>query len=347
MSKTGRGGTSTRLPDPTGDLAGLGVGPTEERLYRTLLRHGPATVGRLAELAGGLTEAQVRRQVPRLVDLGLVSRLPGRPVRLVPGPPEAAIEALAARRLEELNRSRATTPLLVEEALFGAHSRPEDLLELVTGQEAVARRFVHLYETAQDEVLFLVLPPYALGPTDPDHPQQAGPTRPGLRVQSIYDPSALETPEVLAFVALCMEHGEEARIGEVPLKLVIADRRSAMLPLTSGGVVESSLVIHASALLDALVSLFDVLWRAAVPFPVAGDRAGDENAARETQVVALLMAGVTDEAIARQLGVSSRTVQRDVRKICADLGAVTRFQAGLKLSRSRSRRDRTDGVSDS
>lgn len=342
MATNRRGGIPTPGLDIAGSrLAGLGVGPVEEWLYRILLRYGPATLGELTTRAAGtVSVGQLRRLVPRLVDLGLVSRLPGRPIRLVPAPPEAAIDALAARRLEELNRGRAATTELLEEASFGANSRPEQLVELITGQEAVARRFVHPLETAQEEMRAFVLPPYALDPADPDHPQKSAPVKPGLRIRGIYDPVALQSPAMLARVAGYVARGEDARIGEVPLKLILADHRTALLPLTYGGAINSALVIHASALLDALVSLFEVLWRAAVPFPVAngrggdgrgGDgRGGDDNAARETQVLALLVAGVSDDAIARRLGVSSRTVQRDIRKICDDLGAVTRFQAGFK-----------------
>ena len=50
-------------------------------------------------------------------------------------------------------------------------------------------------------------------------------------------------------------------------------------------------------------------------------------------VLNLLAAGLTDDAMARHLGVSVRTVQRRVREICARLGARTRFQAGLQARR--------------
>ncbi|MFC7641848.1 helix-turn-helix domain-containing protein [Streptosporangium lutulentum] len=46
-------------------------------------------------------------------------------------------------------------------------------------------------------------------------------------------------------------------------------------------------------------------------------------------MLALLAAGLKDDAIARQLDVSLRTVQRRVRSLCDHLGAGTRFQAGL------------------
>jgi DNA-binding NarL/FixJ family response regulator len=37
--------------------------------------------------------------------------------------------------------------------------------------------------------------------------------------------------------------------------------------------------------------------------------------------------------VARQLGISQRTVERDIRKMMDDLNATTRFQAGVQAAR--------------
>ncbi|MEH1126371.1 helix-turn-helix domain-containing protein [Micromonospora sp. CPCC 206061] len=46
-------------------------------------------------------------------------------------------------------------------------------------------------------------------------------------------------------------------------------------------------------------------------------------------LLGLLAAGLTDEAIARTLGVSLRTIQRRIHDLLLELGVTTRFQAGL------------------
>jgi DNA-binding NarL/FixJ family response regulator len=43
-------------------------------------------------------------------------------------------------------------------------------------------------------------------------------------------------------------------------------------------------------------------------------------------------AGATDATIARQTGVSQRTVERRVRALMEQLGAGTRFQAGVQAA---------------
>ena len=50
-------------------------------------------------------------------------------------------------------------------------------------------------------------------------------------------------------------------------------------------------------------------------------------------ILELLDAGLKDEAIARQLGVSLRTVQRAVRLVSLTLGVQSRFQLGAEATR--------------
>ena len=56
---------------------------------------------------------------------------------------------------------------------------------------------------------------------------------------------------------------------------------------------------------------------------------GDERGA----VLELLMLGSKDESISRQLGISLRTVRRRVAELMDELGAGTRFQAGVESAR--------------
>ncbi|MFG3552355.1 hypothetical protein [Streptomyces sp. NPDC047725] len=68
------------------------------------------------------------------------------------------------------------------------------------------------------------------------------------------------------------DSGEQARMLEsLPMKLFIVDRRIAMLPapIEPGALVNGVMVVRASALLDALVALFETLWERATPISLA------------------------------------------------------------------------------
>ncbi|MEV0382270.1 helix-turn-helix domain-containing protein [Nonomuraea sp. NPDC050643] len=312
-------------------LEGLGVTVAEETAYRALLRHGPATLSRLAAETGS-SAAAIRRMLPRLEDLGLISRVAGRPLRLVATPPNVAIDILVARRQEEITHSRAAAALLATEVAERSGPHPEEVLEVVSGRDAVARRYLQLERNATSEMLVLVHPPYAVDISDDQENRQRA-ARQGAPTRGIYSPQAFEHPGMLAHTRRAIEDGEQARLGQVPVKLAIADARTAILPLVSDEdmAVESALVVHPSALLDALVGLFETLWRGAVPLRLTAETLEPEAwpQAPDTEVLALLAAGMKDDAIARQLGLSPRTVQRRVQVLCERLGARTRFHAGF------------------
>lgn len=310
-------------------LAGLGITPPEESAYRALLRHGPSTLAELAPRANTSVPA-LRRILPRLEELGLVSRLPGRPLRLLATSPQIAVDALVASQQEEIARSRAAIELLSAESRTHRGTHPEQVVEIVSGQAAVAQRYLRLLAGAREEFLVLVNPPFAVEASNSSAHQTRSMGQ-GVRVRGLYSPRAFEDPGTRYYAQRAIAAGEEARVGDVPIKLTIADRRTAMLPLTveHAHAVDSALVVHPSALLDALITLFEVLWRAAVPVPA------ENGSAQSDDVLTLLIAGMTDDAIARQLGVSSRTVQRRVRELCDSLGARTRFHAGLLAAERR------------
>lgn len=354
-------------------LDALGVSAEDEQVYRSLLRRPQATVAVLSRQTGR-SVASLRRALPRLEQLGLISRLPGQPPRLVPTRPDVAVDALVSRRQEELAQARIAAHALLTEIPAADHQQPEELVEIVLGRRAVAQRFLQLQQGAVEEILVLDRPPYTQEPREQD-PTEREALRRGVRVRGIYAAEALSVPGAVALIQALSAAGEQARIGvEVPTKLAIADRRLAILPLTSEQqqMVDSALIVHASTLLDALVGLFEILWRTAVPLllsepddvpddvfddgtgsgtgsgtgrapgDVPGGLAGlaglarartEASAGPDPQLVALLSAGMKDEAIARQLGISLRTVHRRTSRIMQDLEARTRFQAGLLAGR--------------
>ena len=112
-----------------------------------------------------------------------------------------------------------------------------------------------------------------------------------------------------------------------------------MLPLrpgTSKAPSPSFVVVHRSGLFDALSALFETLWRLALPLssPVSNSsRQAPVLDADEQRILALMNSGLSDEAIARQLGLSQRTLQRRVRALMDRFHAVTRYQLGVQAAR--------------
>jgi DNA-binding CsgD family transcriptional regulator len=80
-------------------------------------------------------------------------------------------------------------------------------------------------------------------------------------------------------------------------------------------------------------ALFDEYWARATPLPGREDVSDTDELGDVRVVLELLQLGMKDETIARQLGVSLRTVRRRIAALMDDLGVATRFQAGLEAAR--------------
>ena len=291
---------------PAPVLEALGVCSEDEQLYRALLARPESTTTDLSRDTGW-PATRVGRHLKSLLSLGLASRTTGRPARYVPAVPEAAVELLALRKQAAILEARLGAAVLTTEF------RRQDSFTVIRGTEAVAQRFYQAQQSAQSEVLVLDRSPYVVLPIEPRRAH-------GVVYRRIYDMASLSEPGdlVAARSAGCRI------LRDVPLKLVVVDRRTGLLPTSPDVVVE----LGPSSLLDALLRLFELLWQQASPLsPSAseGPLSGEDQ-----QLLALAAAGLTDQAIARRLGVAQRTVERRMQRILKALDATTRFQAGLR-----------------
>lgn len=309
-------------------LETVGVTPSDEEIYRALL-HSPGSYA--ADLADrlGRDQEDVAGSVKRLADLGLLTSTPEEPPRLLPSRPDVAIDALVAVRRAELDQVGTAARVLLSELQAQEQHRPENLVEVVVGRAAIAARFAQLLNGTAEELLVLDRPPYAAPAEDSDSTVR-GLLRDGVTVRGIYSPDSLNVPGSVDEAYSAAAAGETSRVHpQVPMKLAVFDRTAALLPLSVDQVVDSALVVHPCALLDALVEMFSLLWDQAVPVVPAGVDQGD------ARLMTLLAAGLKDDAIARQLALSSRTVGRRVAELMDRLGARTRFQAGVHAQRRR------------
>lgn len=311
-------------------LRALEITPFEETVYRALLDHADIGPGELAEQIDA-TSARVDRSLDRLRALGLASRLSGRRRRYTAADPEAAIEALVRSRTADLERVRSVTVELA--ARFHAAQRAGghgDAVELVTGADQLGRWFVRLQQQVREEMLVLDRPPYALAASNPVEPVSLAQ---GVRWRAVYAPEALEIPGALDEITELARRGERSRVlPGIPLKLAIADAKTALLPLSLDLETAQVAIVHESTLLDALVDLFQTYWDLAVPIgddPAAPSAVDDDT----RRLLALLASGLKDDAIARQLGLSTRTMRRRMRLLLDELSAANRFQAGVQAAR--------------
>jgi DNA-binding CsgD family transcriptional regulator len=276
-----------------------------------------------------------------MVRLGLLQRNGAARGTIHPVDPRVGVRALIRDRQAGFDRLTAIAESMAADYSVGLlRAEPTRLLEVIEGKAAVACRIAELFASAEQEVCELDAPPYVVEPEDSSR-GQARLLRRGVRFRSLYAAAALDSAERFTRIMSMVTLGEQVRVlAEVPLKLLLIDGHTALLPLTGreeAGERCRSIVVQASALTDALQTLFETLWRQAAPLrdPILADQALplDTLTAMEKALVDMLAAGMKDEAIARQLGVSVRTLRRRISDLQGRLSAAGRFQAGVQAAR--------------
>lgn len=312
----------------------VGLDASESQTYRLLLRMPAAAPEELAEQLD-LSTTQVAGHLHSMERKGLVSRVPGRRGRFRVTPPELAFRSVLIQREQELESVRNAIGRLGEEYRSqAARHDADELIEVVYGKDAVAHRFAQLQLDATREVLGLIREPlHAVAPDQNEAGQRA--LDAGVEYRVVYDASLLELPGDPYQIGPSLRRGERARATtDLPVKMVLVDRALAIVPLSPLPSVDepSAILVRPSGLLDALAALFESIWATAIPLtvdadgPAQTDRSATEPSAQDRQLLTLLLAGLTDQAIAAQLGTSLRTVQRRVRDLIELAGVRTRLQ---------------------
>ncbi|MGW3494376.1 helix-turn-helix domain-containing protein [Streptomyces sp. NPDC001020] len=313
-------------------LAVIGLDETHESAYRALVSVGAADV---PDLARRLTigEHATERALRRLERHGLAAQSSARPGRWVAAPPGVALGALLTQQRHELEKAELAAAMLAEEyRAAAAEPAVHDLVEVVIGAAAVTQRFLQLQLGATEEVCALVTgAPVAVTGMENDAEEQAAGR--GVHYRVVVERTVLDQPQGITELTAALVRDEHVRVvDKVPTKLVVADRSLAMVPLTSPTAEPAALVVHASGLLELLSGLFESVWREALPLQLGTSDVTEQEPngpdGTDLQVLSLLLAGLTDASVAKQLDLGLRTVQRRVKRLMELSGVTTRLQLG-------------------
>ncbi len=148
----------------------------------------------------------------------------------------------------------------------------------------------------------------------------------GVRVRILHELGAGAAAQQLA------RTGADVRaVARLPSRMLIADRRVGLiLPPAGAADPGPALATGRSPLLATLIEHFELLWSVTPSFGTSTRRAVD---ARDMEILTLLASGLTDDAVAVQVGSSARTIRRRVASLMREAAASTRFQAGVEAVR--------------
>lgn len=320
-------------------LQPLGVSTAAEALYVRIARMTDASIDSL------LVTDEDRGIIPPLLEelrqLGLIIDSGPNEVRALPL--DDAVKAIKERRVAEIEsavRAAETMNLQLWENRGNAAG-----IEVLIGPERANATYSALCRQTQFEIAGFDRPPYMFTrkPTIEylrENSSEFQALQRGVKLRSVYHPGFDRNR--LSELTMFMEHGEMAKLGDVPMKLMLFDKRTAILPAPRGYAPDEDVkatVVRHPVVVDALVSLFEAIWERSIAIRPTHTGGLQEDPRRDA-LVSLLMSGATDSAIASQFGVTERSVRRWIAELMEELDVRTRLQLGAALAKSQSfRRD--------
>ncbi|MEU5796320.1 regulatory LuxR family protein [Streptomyces sp. PsTaAH-130] len=320
-------------------LAALGLDRTCESVYRALLARPRLGLGDLRSDLG-LSDTDLRRALDNLSELALIRTSSDSPNSFRAVDPEIGVQALIARQQERLAMEQqriaqlrlAAAQLTAEFSLARPRHITEDVERLDSIEEIRDRISILVRDVTSDVMTLAPDGAQTAENMDAAHPQDLDLLKRGVRMRTVYLDSVRNSPATTTYANWLTDLGGEVRTApSLPIRLMILDHRTAIVPTDEEDSGAGALVVTASGTIAALCALFDTIWENAVPLGTA-TRDRDERGLtpQEAEALRLLSRGLTDQVVAKRLGVSPRTARRIAADLMEFLGARSRFQAGCR-----------------
>ncbi|AHH94778.1 helix-turn-helix transcriptional regulator [Kutzneria albida] len=307
-------------------MTGLGLDEDAEAVYQAALRRPR---WRVAELARYLDrpEPAVGTVVERLRADGLLVTSAEQAASVRAVEPCLALPALAASRVWGLSAG-VTRPQAAAIARFIAQHEQSAAAEPESGGlDAIGSLVERLIAGARHEVV-LLSPLHRPGSFEFSTLIAEAVLRRGAVLRCLWRTELVRQHSLAAYANWLRARGAQPRVvPTLPINAVLVDRSVAVVLRERGAVVNrtAATVAPLCALADQLWARGTTVYGGATPQPAG-------QAPRHRRVLRLLAEGLTDDAIARQVGVSVRTVRNDMAAAMVSLDARSRFQAGVRAA---------------
>lgn len=331
-----------------GDLDELGQ--VEVAIYRAVLTHPGVSGLQLPELLAEQLDRpdvdELDKPVRRLTEMGLLRIDEGdRLTAVSPMLAEATVLGaedleVAARRASVEARRNAIRRLAVDwNEVLSVAKAAEDSVDVVTDQAQIGNVMMHYAARCQSE--FLSVAPGRLPKTRVDSRTRLAnlyASRRGVRSRLLYQHAALRDRHTRSYLSELSDHGSKIRFAaSVPGRSMVLDGEVALLPIPTADPSRWGLVVvREPNVVSWVIATFEQLWSESTPLEDALSRQNDAAELDQTRaaILRLMAEGEKDEAISRRLSISVRTCRRQIADYMAQVGATSRFQAGVIAARN-------------
>lgn len=310
-------------------------------LYETLRTKGGVPSEELYS-AADLDDAHGGRGWRRLEDLGLIQVREG--VAEAVDPDAALARAMDRYQVNATEQLRSGVRLQrVTEALLTVY-RPavqretrEVAVEFINEPRRKQRTRLDLSETARESCGSMHPGPMpSIGVLEASLEHDRSIMARGVKSRAIYPMSALASPKYARYLHDLADAGVELRlVDHAPFDMLTFDTDAAVLAADPERPADAVIVIRGAALMRSFLAVYEDCWLRGQTLERASAANADDAdiTAQERVIIRLMASGLSDDQIARKLGVHRRTVQRAIAKLMDRLNAGSRFEAGLKLAR--------------
>ncbi|SHG15468.1 regulatory protein, luxR family [Jatrophihabitans endophyticus] len=313
-------------------------------LYRAVLEEpGRGVPDIAASLA--VTSDDIDKSVARLVELGLLRHGDGdRLTGVSPMLAEATVLGaedleLGARRAAVEQRRDTIRRLVPQWNSAFTSAVHEGVVDVISDQSAIANILMHYADRCEHELLSVA--PGRLPATRMDGRTRVAnvySARRGIKTRALYQHTALRDRATRSYLNELAQNGATIRFApSVPGRSLVVDRSVALLPIPTDDPGRHGLaVVRERNVIAWVVATFEQLWSEASPLEDVINRQHDDTELDQTRaaILRLMAEGEKDEAISRRLAISVRTCRRHIADYMAQVGATSRFQAGVIAARA-------------
>jgi sugar-specific transcriptional regulator TrmB/DNA-binding CsgD family transcriptional regulator len=321
-------------------LRALGLDATSEQIYRTLLDEPGLEEDGLAQLLG-LPREQIGAALDQLADLELLRMSRQDPGRRYPVSLERGVDLLLRRQEAELEARRkalaegkAAAAELIE-SVSRRRSRIPAGVELITALDDIQALMESLLQAAVSEIWSIVPTVMPAEVLQASRTLDEDVSKRGVQGRILCHESVRSNASALAYERRMLALGAQVRTSAVlPIRLLIIDRACAVLPFDPDSMKEGAILTTAPGMVKSLCELFERIWDDGIPLeetPRFDEATGLTDS--EAELLKILSGGLTDEAAAKRLGVSVRTVKRRMEDLMRRLEAGSRFEAGFRAAK--------------
>jgi DNA-binding CsgD family transcriptional regulator len=314
-------------------------------MYRAVLGAPNYTLTQIAE-AMSLSPDDLDKSVARLADMGLLRLTDGEGLIAVsPMLAEATVLGaedleLGARRAALEQRRDAIRRLVPDWNAALSTNTSEAGVDVISDPTAIANVLMHYADSCQHELLSVA--PGRLPPTRIDARTRVAnvySARRGIKTRALYQHVALRDRATRAYLNELASNGARIRFApSLPGRSLVVDRTAALLPLPTEDPGKHGLaIVRDPNVIAWVVATFEQLWSEAAPLEdMINRQQHDDTELDETRaaILRLMAEGEKDEAISRRLSISVRTCRRHIADYMAQVGATSRFQAGVIAARA-------------